>query len=60
MSNYERDDSLTEDVREDADDLGDAAKHGAKKVEEDAKSVTDRAADAVEDVIPGDSDHDGH
>ena len=44
MSNYERDDSVTEDVREDADDLGDAAKHGAKKVEEGAKSVADRAA----------------
>ena len=60
MSNYERDDSVTEDVREGADDLGDAAKRGADKVEEDAKSLTDRVTDAVEDVIPGDSDKDGH
>lgn len=60
MSNYERDDSVTEDVREGADDLGDAAKRGANKAKEDAKSLTDRVTDAVEDVIPGDSDKDGH
>ena len=39
MSSYERDDSVTEDVREGADDLGDAAKRDAKKVKEGAKSV---------------------
>jgi len=27
---------------------------------EGAKSIADRASDAVEDVIPGDSDKDGH
>lgn len=60
MSNYERDDSVTEDVREGADDLGDAAKRGANEVEEGAKSLTDKVTDAVEEVIPGDSDQDGH
>jgi hypothetical protein len=60
MSNYERDETVTEDVREGADDLGDAAKRGADKVEEGAKSLTDKVTDAVEEVIPGDSDHDGH
>ena len=42
MSNYERDDTVTEDVREGADDLGDAAKRGADEVEEGAKSLTDK------------------
>lgn len=60
MSNYERDDSVAEDVREGADELGDAARRGADEAEEGTKSLTDRVTDAVEDVIPGDSDRDGH
>ena len=60
MSNYERDDSLKEDVREGAEDVGDAAKRGAGEAKEGAESVTDRVTDAVEDLIPGDSDKDGH
>ena len=60
MSNDEREDSVTEDVREGADDLGDAAKRGANEAEEGAKSLTDKVTDAVEEVIPGDSDRDGH
>ena len=60
MSNYERDESVREDVREGADDFGDAAERGADEVEEGAGSLTDRVTDAVEDVIPGDSDNDGH
>lgn len=60
MSNYQRDDSVTEDVREGADDLGDAAKRKADDAKEGAKSLTDRVTDTVEDVIPGDSDNDGH
>ena len=53
MSNYERDDTVTEDVREGADDLGDAAKRGANEVEEGAKSLTDKVTDAVEEVDAG-------
>ena len=60
VSNYERDETLTDEVEEDADDLGDAAKRGADEAEKGAKSLTDRVTDAVEDAIPGDSDHDGH
>lgn len=60
MSSYERDDSLTDDVREGADDVGDAVKEGADDVKEGAESLGDRISDAVEDVIPGDSDRDGH
>ena len=60
MSNYERDESVREDVREGADDLGDAAERGADEDEEGARSLSDRVTDGVEDVIPGDSDKDGH
>ena len=60
MSIDERDDSLREDVREGADDIGDAAKRGAGEAKEAGESVTDRVTDAVEDLIPGDSDKDGH
>jgi len=59
MADYERDDAGDE-VREKADDLGDAAKRGADDVKEGATSLTDRVSDAVEEVIPGDSDGDGH
>jgi hypothetical protein len=60
MEDYERDDPTTEDIREKADDVGDAARRGAKETKEGAESVADRVSDAVEDVIPGDSDNDGH
>ena len=51
MSNYERDETLTDEVEEDADDLGDAAKRGADEAEKGAKSLTDRVTDAVEDAM---------
>jgi len=60
MADYERDDSMTDDVREKADDVGDAARRGGEETKEKAASVADRVSDAVEDVIPGDSDNDGH
>ena len=31
-----------------------------RNVEDKARNVGKRISDAVEDVIPGDSDHDGH
>ena len=52
--------SATDEVREKADDVGDAARRGAEETKEGAESVADRVSDAVEDVIPGDSDKDGH
>lgn len=60
MSSHERDESTTEELREGEDDLGDKASREAADAKEGAKSVGDRVTDAVEDVIPGDSDHDGH
>ena len=60
MAEYERNDTTTEDLRDEADDAGDAIERGADKAKEGSKSVADRASDVIEDVIPGDSDHDGH
>jgi hypothetical protein len=56
MADYERDDSATDEIREKAADVGDAARRGADATREGAKSIVG----AVEDVIPGDSDRDGH
>ena len=52
------DDEIVKDLSQEADDLEDAAEGRAKG--EQGKSVVERLSDAVEDVIPGDSDHDGH
>lgn len=58
MPDDERDDEILDDLQQEADDLEDAAEERAKG--EQGKSVTERLSDAVEDVIPGDSDHDDH
>lgn len=60
MSEYDRTDRATDELRDEADDAGDAVKRGAHETKESAKSVADRVSDAVEDMIPGDSDRDGH
>ena len=60
MSDYDRTDSATEELRDEADDAGDAVTRGAHEAKEGAESIGDRVSDAVEDVIPGDSDRDGH
>ena len=58
MSDDARDDEILDDLSQDADDLDDAAQ--ARSSGEQGDSVFDRLSDAVEDVIPGDGDHDGH
>ena len=60
MSDYERNETMGDELREEADDAGDAVERGAHETKEGANSVADRVSDAVEDVIPGDSDGDGH
>jgi len=49
-----------EDVSEAADRAGDKIGDAAEKAKDGAESVGDKLSDAVEDVIPGDSDQDGH
>jgi hypothetical protein len=58
MPDDERDDKILEDLSQEAEDFENAAEERARG--EQGKSVTERLSDAVEDVIPGDSDHDGH
>ena len=58
MPDDERDDKVLDDLSQEADDLDDAGEGRSKG--EQGKSVTERLSDAVEDVIPGDSDHDRH
>jgi hypothetical protein len=47
----ERDDEILDDLRQEAEDLEDAAEQ--RTTGEQGKSVTERLSDAVEDVIPG-------
>ena len=49
-------DKVEHAARETADEVGDAARATKNK----AKGAWDKTTDAVEDVIPGDSDGDGH
>ena len=49
-------DDLSRGADRAADKVGDAA----EKTKEGAKSVGEKVSDAVEDMIPGDSDRDGH
>jgi hypothetical protein len=38
----------------------DEAREAGRDVDEKARNIAHRVSDAIEDVIPGDSDHDGH
>jgi hypothetical protein len=53
-----------DEAGEDAARAGERAKNeaaeGVDRVKEGAGDVADKASDAVEDMIPGDSDRDGH
>ena len=49
-----------DDVSEAADRAGDKVGDAAEKAKDGAESVGRKISDAVEDVIPGDSDQDGH
>jgi hypothetical protein len=63
-----RESDLVEDDLRDLDDeaartaerVGDKLGDAAKEAEKDASSVGRKVSDAIEDVIPGDSDSDGH
>ena len=59
----EADDDLREagdDVSRAADRAGDKLGDAAERAKEGAESVGNKVSDAVEDMIPGDSDKDGH
>jgi len=58
---------VDDDLREAGDDLsraadraGDKVGDAAEKAKDGASSVGSKVSDAVEDMIPGDSDRDGH
>jgi hypothetical protein len=49
------------DARRDAGrDVGDEVREAGRDVGDKARAVGKRVSDAIEDVIPGDSDNDGH
>lgn len=50
----------TESAGETARDAKDTVKDAAAQAAEKARSVGGRLSDAVEDLIPGDSDRDSH
>ena len=61
--NTQLDDDLREQAHETADDAKQAKDKAADKAgdaKDELSKVGDRISDAVEDVIPGDSDGDGH
>ena len=41
-------------------DVDDIAREAKRDVDQKARTIGERLSDAIEDVIPGDSDHDGH
>ncbi|MEP7112406.1 MAG: hypothetical protein ABI862_04005 [Ilumatobacteraceae bacterium] len=50
-----------EEARRDAGrDVDDEAAEARRDVDDNARTVGQRISDAIEDVIPGDSDNDGH
>jgi len=57
MSDHDHDDTIIDGLREDEHDLDDVED---QELNEQGDSMFERISDAVEDVIPGDSDHDGH
>lgn len=57
MSDHDHDDTIIDGLREDEHALEDV---GDREQTEQGDSMFERISDAVEDVIPGDSDHDGH
>jgi hypothetical protein len=50
-----------EEARRDAgDDVDEEARKARGDVDDKSRTIGQRISDAIEDVIPGDSDHDGH
>ena len=64
---YDKTDALSDDALDDRNDMTGAAERakneaaeGVDRAEDEADNLGDKASDAVEDMIPGDSDRDGH
>ena len=56
-----RAEEAAEEARRDAgDDVDDEARRARRDVEDKSRTIGQRISDAIEDVIPGDSDNDGH
>ncbi len=55
-----RDHDVTDAVGDAAENTKDAAGNAADVVRDKAKSGWNKTTDAVEELIPGDSDRDGH
>lgn len=53
----EADDEARRDAGHDVDDV---VREADRDVDDESRTVAQRVSDAVEDVIPGDSDADGH
>ncbi len=50
-----------EEARRDAGrDVDDEVREADRDVDDKARTIGKRTSDAIEDAIPGDSDHDGH
>ena len=50
-----------EEARRDAgDDVEDEARKARRDVDDKSRTIGQRISDVIEDVIPGDSDNDGH
>ena len=50
----------TTDVDDEAREVGDDVADAADDAEDGVRDLGDKVSDAVEDLIPGDSDRDGH
>ena len=64
---YDKTDELSDDALHDRNDMTGAAERakdeaaeGVDRAEDEAENVGDKVSDVVEDMIPGDSDRDGH
>jgi hypothetical protein len=50
-----------QDARSDAGrDVDDEVDEARRDVDDTSRTILERISDAIEDAIPGDSDHDGH
>ena len=49
-----------DDIDRKARDMQDEVERTAERAKERARSVGNRVSDEIEELIPGDSDHDGH
>jgi len=64
---HDKTDGVADDVRDSGDEASARAERakneagdGIDRVKDEARDAADEVSDAVEDMIPGDSDRDGH